>query len=116
MKKVFFFVPVCLLLAGCFGEAAVPSGDPGKKFSRKIRGYKYHQDTMLATSGQAYWAQEVLSPEVDRRQISMCNSSRSSCQTKYSTLSRALLELANKRHSHHKKFLDFSVQLLVDAD
>ena len=61
MKKVFFFVPVCLLLAGCFGEAAVPSGDPGKKFSRKIRGYKYHQDTMLATSGQAYWAQEVLS-------------------------------------------------------
>ncbi|MEM8974457.1 MAG: hypothetical protein AAGD43_20545 [Pseudomonadota bacterium] len=61
MKKVFFFVPVCLVLAGCFFESSVPSGDPRRGVITKIRGYKIPHDTMVATGGEYYWAQEVLS-------------------------------------------------------
>ncbi len=59
MKKVFFFVPVCLVLVGCLGEGAVPQGDPRNHVVTKLRGHKFQPDAMVATNERYYWAQEV---------------------------------------------------------
>ena len=81
MKKAFFVVPICVLLAGCFGESGVPGGDPRRGTVTKIRGYKLPPDTMAATNGRYYWAQEVLSDYRCSRDTDLPSTIKSISQT-----------------------------------
>ncbi len=64
MIRSLFFLFLSLLLSGCIGgeaDSKIPNGAPSKPTVTKLRGHKYHVDSVIKGRDEFVWAQQVFS-------------------------------------------------------